>query len=81
MKFDTVIDTDHRSFLIDINLQQYFQEEFSKWDTINKCVINPNRRSYREKFKQFADEMLDMILLKRTIDEIEQITPSKECLE
>ena len=48
LEIDEIIDIDHRAYLIDINLSQYFEEEFSNWDKINKCIIDSNRRSYRE---------------------------------
>ena len=40
--------SDHRKFVIDINIESYFGESFSGWDQIYKRVINLARRSHRE---------------------------------
>ena len=35
LEINTIIDTDHWSFIVNINLEKYFQEQISYWDTIN----------------------------------------------
>ena len=42
--------SDHRALLIDINLEEYFEETMSSWDQINRCVLNLARRLHRIKF-------------------------------
>ena len=32
--------TDHRSYAVDINLEEHFQEEFSGWDKIEKEILD-----------------------------------------
>ena len=67
--------------MIDINLQQYFNEEFSEWDNINRCIIDPNRWSHREKFKAIVEKILDRIPIETIIEEIEQTISIREYLE
>ena len=61
---------DHRGYMIDIALDEYFEIEFSSWDNINKVMLNPARHSHREKFVQILEEQLNIYQLE---DEIEQM--------
>ena len=54
-----IINTDHRSHAIDVNLEDYFLEEFSEWDKIERGVMDPNKRTHREKFNELMNEALD----------------------
>ena len=40
-----IIDTDHRSHIIDINLESYYKDEFSEWNNINKEFLRVSRRA------------------------------------
>ena len=53
-----IMNADHRSHVIDTNLGEYFKEEFSKWDKIQRGVMEPNIRTHREKFNEHMDEVL-----------------------
>ena len=44
-----ILNADHRSHAIDTNLEACFQEKFSRWDKIERGVVEPNKRTYREK--------------------------------
>ena len=72
---------DHRAYLIDINLSQYFEEEFSNGDKINKYIIDPNRRSYYEKFEEMAEQLFDSISIENTIYEMMHSKLSREVME
>ena len=60
---------DHRSYLIDTNLEQYFDKEFLGWNKINKEMINPNKRTHREKFKEYTKVLLDTISIEDSLFE------------
>ena len=47
---DNIIELDYHSYIIDIALEDYFDDELSKWDNTNKVLLNPARRSHRKKF-------------------------------
>ena len=51
--------TDYRSFIIDINMERYFNYQLSIWDKIKKRKLNPARRSYRNKFVKMLEEQLN----------------------
>ena len=40
--------SDHCAFVININMESYFEKILSGWDQICKRVINPARRSHHE---------------------------------
>ena len=63
-----ILDTDHWGYVIDINLNDYFEEEFSTWDTINKSTLDPEKCTHREKFGQLIDENLDIINIEQNLD-------------
>ena len=53
------MNADHRSCVVDMNLEDYFQEEFSIQDRTERGVLDPSKRVHREKFNEHIDEMLD----------------------
>jgi len=75
-----VVISDHRAYVMDLNVEEYFQDQFSSWDTINKVVLNPSRKSYRSIFFEELESQLNIydiegILEKSTVTykEIEKI--------
>jgi len=50
LEHSKVVNTDYRSYVIDVNLEQYFDKEFSGWDKINKEMIDTNKMTHQEKF-------------------------------
>ena len=65
-----IILTDHRSYIIDLNLEAYFDQHLSEWDQINHSILNPSRRSHREKFYMSLHTQLSFIDIKEKILEI-----------
>ena len=59
--------TDHRAFLININLESYFEDDMSSWDQINRCQLNPARRLHRNKFIELLEEQLDITNIKNEL--------------
>ena len=52
---------DHRVFLIDINLEGYFEETLSGWEQINRSILNPVKRLHRKKFVELLEQKLDEV--------------------
>ena len=48
--------SDHRAYAVDINLKEYFREQLSQWESINKSLLASGRRSHREKFSECIEE-------------------------
>lgn len=51
-KINKIINTDYRAYVVDINFEYYFEEEFSRQDKIDKAVLSLNKRIHREKFNE-----------------------------
>ena len=41
-----------------LSFEEYFQEQISNWDNTNEVMLNPAKRSHREKFKEKLEEQL-----------------------
>jgi len=55
-----IVEADHRGYLIDIALEEYFEDEFREWDEVNKTILNPSRRSHREIFLKELERQLEI---------------------
>ena len=55
---------------MDINLEEFVQEEFSGWEKIERVVLDPSKRIHRNKFDEYGEETLDSIPLESTIQNI-----------
>jgi len=75
-----IIHTDHRGYVIDVNLQEYFDDNFSTWDHINRVMLNPSRRSHKEKFTEIIDEQMNIYDLDDKLEELQQ-NPLHEHIE
>ena len=67
--------------MININLESYFGEEFSEWDTINKYLLDSSRRLYKEAFRECTAEILDQIPIKEAVERLKSGQPSKHEME
>lgn len=70
-----IIEADHRSYLIDIALDEYFEDEFGEWDEVNKVILNPSRRSHREIFVTEIERQLEIYLLENELERM-----NRDCL-
>ena len=59
--------------MIDVNLDEYFSEEFNEWDKINKVILNPARRSHRERFVEVINEQLQLYSLEEDLKVMEEV--------
>ena len=46
LECNDIVFTDHRAYVIDINLEDYFNDQLSSWDEINRVMLNPSRQSH-----------------------------------
>ena len=75
-----IIFTNHRSYIIDINIEDYFNDQLSSWDEINRVMLNPLRRSHRIKFTQSLDEQLQKLNIENIISSMIDF-PTNEQIE
>ena len=77
-----VVISDHRPCVIDVNLEEYFNECFSSWDQIDSVKLNPSRRSHKDKFCEALEEQTDVHQLENKINHIAQCPTieERECI-
>ena len=57
--FNDIINTDHRGFIFDIDIKDYFDVDSSKYNENQAVILDPTRRSHQEKFKEKLEEYID----------------------
>ena len=81
MESNEIIITDHRAYIININLQEYFNETFSRRNKINKRILNPSRRSYYEQFIEEIEELITQFNIEAMLDRVNHGNTLREELE
>ena len=76
-EINEILDTNHRGYIIDIDLKEYFDQEFSSWNQINKSLLDPEKGSHREKFKELVEKMLDSIDIEGNLSKLIEENSSK----
>ena len=65
---NNIINTNHRSYVIDLNIEQYFEVEIGSYDKIDQWLLNLNKRSYRERFQEYIEGLLNKFLIEVRLD-------------
>jgi len=63
-----IVNSDHRAYIVDINIEEYFEDEFSYWNSINHVLLNPAKKSHREKFSEELEMQLDIHQIETLIE-------------
>lgn len=63
-----IVNSDHRACIADINIEDYFDDEFSYWNSINHVLLNPAKKSHREKFLEELEMQLDFHQIETLIE-------------
>ena len=74
-----IVTMDHRAYVVDINMEEYFSDEFSQWDAINHAMLDPARKSYRIKFVEELENQLDRHQIENLIENFQN--PSHQQIE
>ena len=59
--YNKIIKINHRGFIIDIDAKKYFSIEPSNSNRIGCSRLGSSRKSYREKFVEYAEEAIKII--------------------
>ena len=81
LETNEVILTNYRAFVIDINLESYFEDDTSTWDQINRCQLNLVCRSYKRKFTELLEKKLDIINIEDELCQAMNDKLSRQILE
>ena len=77
LEYNDIFEIDHRGYMVDVALDEYFELEFSSWDHINKVILNPARCSYREKFAEKLEDQLNIYQLEEELEQMRITTTHK----
>ena len=67
-EFNEIINTNHRGFIVDIDIKKYFAVDSSSYDQNQGVTLDPTRRSHQKLFKEKLDEYIDQIGLEDLIN-------------
>ena len=67
LDYNDIVESDHKGYLIDVAIEDYFSDDIGEWDNINKVMLNPAYRSHREMFFKSLEEQLDIYLLENNL--------------
>ena len=72
VEYDEIVNSDHRGYLVNINIVNYFDNSNSIYDKINKISLNLEKRSYRKKFIDVIDHYIEMFKIKVKLKVVEK---------
>ena len=73
VEINNIVIIDYRGYVLDMNIESYFEQYLRKWDYINRqYVLDLLRRSYREKFCIAKKEKLNIFRKENTTEEIKK---------
>ena len=65
--YNKIIFSDHRAYIVDINIDEYFSNQMSSWDEINHVMLNPSKKSHHKKFLEELEEQIERRQLENII--------------
>ena len=89
IELNEIVNSDHREYVIDLNLEAYFDEDFNQENEREKKLLNPNKILQRKVFVDICEELLNMLTienelnyvkLNKDIEKIEQIDKGTTCV-
>ena len=57
--FKDIIDTDHRGFIFNLDVKEYFLVDASEYDKNDNITLDPTKWSHQCKFREKVDEYID----------------------
>ena len=81
VNFNQIIITDHREFLVDVNLEDFFQVEQFEIEKKDNSRLNSRKSTHKAKFVEKVEEMIVETNLKEMIDEFCTSMASTDQLE
>ena len=81
IEYNEMIVSDHRGFLVDIDINTYLNVETCAIDDPTTICLNPRRLSHKKKFVKKAEELIDDVKLEQTMKEIVENGVTNELIE
>ena len=67
--FKDIVDTDHRGFIFDLDIKEYFLVDASEYDKNDNITLDPTKWSHQCKFLEKVDKYIDQLKLVETVTE------------
>ena len=68
INYKEIIDTDHKGFLIDIGMQEYFDIKHSEYEHADNATLNLTKQSHRNKHQEKLEECIEQLDLENTVN-------------
>jgi len=68
--YKEIINSDHRGFIVNIDINDYFSIAPSDYDYVDNVILDPTKRSHRENFMQRLNEYIDQLDLEETVNRL-----------
>ena len=68
--FNKVVNSDHRGFIINIDVKDYFSLNSSDYECANIVTLDSTKRSHRNKFKVKLKECVDQLQTEETANNL-----------
>ena len=72
IKTNEIVPSAHRGYLIDVDINGYFECEVRLYNNAGRVELNPSKRSHREKFEEYLLKHIDEIRLEEKLSMVEK---------
>ena len=72
IEFKKTINSNHRGYLINLDIVEYFDHSNSIHNKTNNIMLNLSKKSYRKKFVQTIEKYIDRLNIEDILDEIDK---------
>ena len=69
-EWSEIVESDHRGHLTDVDFSECFVEDFAEDDESAERNLNPNRKTYRDKFVEKRTKLLDRASIESELNEV-----------
>ena len=76
-----IIPSNHHGYIIDLNLEDYFEESLTVIDKMSFQMINPSRKSHRQKYKEELEKIIDIMNFETTFNQHYNRYATKEIID
>jgi len=71
VEVDEIIPCDHQGYIIDLDINRYFEYEVGSYDKIGRIELTPSKRSHREKTRCWRRNLIDKINFEEKLSHID----------
>ena len=72
IEYNEILDSNHRSYLADLNLETHFEEEFTNKQECDLILFNPNKITHRIEFVETCQKHLSTTSIEQELEDVER---------